>query len=416
MVSVRSRNVVFLLYSFSLIWLAAISAAFELTEGGSKSLPLGILAVWFTATIVYLTLRWLLRVGVPVYSAGSNPSKYTKTAFWLLITLTLAYAAVVVGHIWTLGYVPVLETFRQQDDIKISIIRQSAYFSLPRWMRYASDYSVKALGPALLAIAFYYRSRIYWAILVIGSLYCFALFARILPIYFFLPVIFLAIYVKSWRSVAVNAAILALLLGLLTAVSAPSIRQNLAFLGDIFPAREGAFDLDKNLLQPELGPPGDWRSTSVSYALYERVAIVPARVMDQWFSAYRDVSSRENGCGYRPGAKILGCDYVHIPEKLYERYYSENVSQGMKGSLNAASFMTEYANFGTVGFVLTGILSGIFFALVAQIYRDHPLSVPFNLSVIIAMMETNFLTAINSGSGWVVFTIIFILFFRLQRA
>lgn len=413
MVSVLSRNVVFLLYSFSLIWLAAISAAFELAEGGSKSLPLGILAVWFTAAIVYLTLRWLFRIRLPAYSAEPNPSKYTKTAFWLLIAFTLAYAAVVVGHFWTLGYVPVLETFRQQDDIKISIIRQSAYFSLPHWMRYASDYSVKALGPALLAIAFYYRSKIFWVILVIGSFYCVALFARILPIYFLLPVIFLAIYHKAWRFVAVNTGILVLLMGLLTAVSAPSIRQNLSFLGDIFPAQEGAFDLDKSLLQPELS---GWRSTSVTYALYERVAIVPARVMDQWFSAYRDVSSRENGCGYRPGAKILRCDYVHIPEKLYERYYPQNVAQGMKGSLNAASFMTEYANFGTVGFVLAGILSGIFFALVAQIYRDHPLSVPFNLSVIIAMMETNFLTAINSGSGWVVFTIIFILFFRLQRA
>ncbi|MBB3593815.1 hypothetical protein FHX08_004218 [Rhizobium sp. BK529] len=412
MVSVRSRNPVFVLYSVSMFWLAAISAAFQLSEGGSKSLPLGILAVWFTAAIVYLALRWLFRVRLPVYSAEANPAKYTKAGFWLLIILTLAYAAEVVGHIWTLGYVPVLEAFRQQDDIKISIIRQSAYFSLPPWMRYASDYSVKALGPALLAIAFYYRSKIFWAILAVGSFYCVALFVRVLPIYFLFPVIFLAIYLKAWRSVAVNTGILVLLMGLLTAVSAPSIRQNLAFLGDIFPAEEGALDLDKSLLQPELT---GWRSTSASYALFDRVAIVPARVMDQWFSAYRDVSSREKGCGYRPGAKILGCDYVHIPEKLYGRYYPENVAQGMKGSLNAASFMTEYANFGAAGFVLAGILSGIFYAIVSLIYRGHPLAVPFNLSAIIAMMETNFFTAINSGSGWIVFTTVFILFFRLLR-
>ncbi len=416
MVSVLLRNAVFALYSFSLIWLAAVSAAFELTEGGSKSLPIGILEVWLVAAMVYFGGRWLFKIGPADYFVETKRPKLGDRTRWLLIALAALYASIIIGHLWTLGYVPVLETFRQRDDISISIIRQSAYFSLPGWMRYASDYSVKALGPALLAIAFYYRSKIFWAVLVMGSFYCIALFARILPIYFLLPVIFLAIYQKAWRSVIVNASLLFLLLGLLTAVSAPTIRQNLAFLGDILPAQEGALNFDLSLLQPELGPPNDWRSTSVSYALYERVAVVPARVLDQWFSAYRNVSSHEDGCGYRLGAKILGCDYVHIPSKLYERYYPENVAQGMKGSLNAASFMTDYANFGSLGFLWAGISAGILFAVIALIYRSHPLSVPFNLSVIIAMMETNFFTAINSGSGWIVFTIIFILFFRLRKA
>ncbi len=412
MVSILSRNAVFVLYSFSLIWLATISAVFEVAEGGSRSLPVAIVALWLIASLVYFGIRRLLQIGQYDRAMTSELPKLGSGTRWLLASLVVLYACIVIVHIGILGYVPVLETFRQKDDISISIIRQSAYFSLPGWMRYASDYGVKALGPALLAIAFYYHSKIYWAVLAIGCFYCIALFARVLPIYFLLPVLFLAIYRRAWRDVAFNAGILVLLLALLTAISATTIRQNLAFLADIFPAH----NFDRSLFQSEVDAPDDWESTSVIYALYDRVAIVPARVMDQWFSAYSDVSSREDGCGYRLGAKILGCEYVHIPSKLYERYYPENVAQGMKGSLNAASFMTDYANFGAFGFLWAGVAAGILYAFIAFIYGEHPLSVPFNLSVIIAMMETNIFTAINSGSGWIVFTVIFILFFRLRKA
>ena len=85
----------------------------------------------------------------------------------------------------------------------------------------------------------------------------------------------------------------------------------------------------------------------------------------------------------------------------------------MHGSLNAASFMTEYANFGPAGFLLSALMGGLLFAAVSLIYRNHPLALPMNLSLIVIAMETSLLTAINSGSGWLVMTAIFIVFFRL---
>jgi len=115
-------------------------------------------------------------------------------------------------------------------------------------------------------------------------------------------------------------------------------------------------------------------------------------------------------------AGLLGCEYVPIPSKLYTAFYHDNVSQGMRGSLNAASFMTEYANFGPVGFLLSSLLGAGLFAIIMLIYRDHPLALPLNLVLIVAAMETSLVTAVNSGAGWLLTTALFIIFFRLQKA
>ena len=104
-----------------------------------------------------------------------------------------------------------------------------------------------------------------------------------------------------------------------------------------------------------------------------------------------------------------------VPSKLYAAFYPENYEHGMRGSLNAASFMTEFANFGPRGFLLSALLAGVLFAAVRVIYRNHPLALPMNLPLIVATMESSIVTAINSGAGWLVMTAIFFLLFRARK-
>jgi hypothetical protein len=157
-----------------------------------------------------------------------------------------------------------------------------------------------------------------------------------------------------------------------------------------------------------------WKKHAVVSSLIERAILVPGQVIGQWFNYYEREGVFEAGCGYRPVALIVGCEYVHVPTKLYSSYYPENVKQGMHGSLNAAAFMTDYANFGLAGFAIAAVLCGLLFSMSYFIYGDHLLALPFNLPLILVLMESNFFTAINSGSGWLVMTAIFFLFFRLR--
>ena len=77
--------------------------------------------------------------------------------------------------------------------------------------------------------------------------------------------------------------------------------------------------------------------------------------------------------------------------------------------------MTEFANFGPGGFLLSALMAGCLFAAVRVIYRNHPLALPLNLPLIVSVMETSIVTAINSGAGWLLMTSIFLIFFRARK-
>lgn len=284
-----------------------------------------------------------------------------------------------------------LEALTADTDVAVSIMRQQGYFGLPEIMRYATDYSAKAIGPALLLLAYYFRSRLFWAVLVIGVLYCLGLFARVLSIILFLPLLVHLLLLRRWGHFVGVVAMAATVLFSVTIVSSIVLRESIHSVD------------------------GNWRRTSALYALYERVLVVPGQVIYQWFDYYDEPVRREHGCGYRLLASWLGCSYVPIPSKLYAAFYREQYDQGMKGSLNAASFMTEFANFGPLGFLLSALLAGGLLVAVRIIYRNHFLALPMNLPLIVSTMESNTITAINSGAGWLLMTAIFIVFFRVRK-
>ena len=152
------------------------------------------------------------------------------------------------------------------------------------------------------------------------------------------------------------------------------------------------------------------------YALMTRMIFSPSQVIDQWLHFYSHTDRREQGCGYHALTRLIDCEYVDVPSKLYQVYYQNNVARGMRGSLNAASFMMDYANWGLPGVAGGVILAAIVFCLITCIYRTHPLAVPMNLPLILAAMETSFITALNSGAGWCAMTVLFFFFFRSSKA
>lgn len=426
MLQLLSRHRVLAAYLLSLGWLGASALIFALYAGRGGDNVAFIASVIAGVTLVYAGAWWLARRLWPQWTQSpterSTPPQLTPALRVLLVALVGLYAFIVTKHFALTGYVPMIEALSGGSELDVSIVRQGGYFDLPGFMRYASDYSAKALGPALLLVTYYFRSRLFWVVLAIGVFYSTGLFARILPIMLLAPLLLLMLTQQRWLHAVGISALLCFQLAFATAVASPVIREALQLPNIADRARkageEGAYfspgdvKIPKNLKLPPKRP-DDWRHTSIVYSFYDRMLLVPGQVIDQWFQYYAEPERRERGCGYRLVAPMLACSYVPIPSKLYATFYEDNVAQGMHGSLNAASFMTEYANFGPAGFLLSALMGGLLFAAVSLIYRNHPLALPMNLSLIVIAMETSLLTAINSGSGWLVMTAIFIVFFRL---
>ena len=435
---------VFAVYILSLLWLATAAFIHSRLTAFSAVHVFHILGVAAgTIAVYYGALKLLERVR-PSWTADLPLPPVVTIAPRLRMLLTLMvglYGIVVFSHFLMLGHVPVLEALTSDSDLGVSVVRQKGYLVLPNFMRYASDYSVKAIGPALMLLTYYFRSRLFWAVLVIGAIYCVGLFVRILPIILFMPLLVHLFMQRRWLHVVVAIATVAVLVGALTILSSITLRESAMsatenslnvlsgvvkmspsrdLRGEVSPSRDLRGEVSPSRdLRGEVSPSrdlrgeeGDWRRTSAIYALYDRALLVPGQVIYQWFEYYDEPDRRENGCGYRLLAEHIGCRYVPVPNKLYAAFYHENYENGLRGSLNAASFMTEFANFGPRGFLLSALLAGCLFAAVRVIYRNHPLALPMNLPLIVAAMESSILTAINSGSGWLVMTAIFLLFFR----
>jgi hypothetical protein len=427
MLQFLSRHRVFAVYLLSLGWLGASALMFAINaKRGGDNVAL-IASVMAGVALVYAGAWWLARRLWPQWTlssaAPSATPQLTPALRMPLVTLVGLYAFIVTKHFALIGYVPIIEAISGASELDVSIVRQGGYFDLPGFMRYASDYSAKALAPALLLVTYYFRSRLFWVVLVIGVFYSTGLFARILPIMLLAPLLLLMLTQRRWLHAAAVAGLLCFQLAFATAVATPVIRAalNLPQIADSASSEgdEGAYvspgsiKTPENLRPPPKRPDDDWRRTSILYSFYDRMVLVPGQVIDQWFQYYAEPEQRESGCGYRVVASVLGCSYVPIPSKLYAAFYQDNAAQGMRGSLNAASFMTEYANFGPAGFLLSALMGGLMFAAVSLIYRDHPFALPMNLPLIVIAMETSLLTAVNSGSGWLVMTAVFIVFSRL---
>jgi len=422
-----ARHRVFVVYLASLAWLAVAAFLFARSVGRA---PTGFWVVCTLAagvTAVYAAALWLARRLWPALaecSAATQPAAPldSRRQRWLF-GLVAIYGLVVVSHFLLIGYIPVVTALRSSSDIGVSLVRQAGYFDLPPLMRYASDYSLKAVGPALLLITYYLRSRLFWVVLMIGGFYSMALFARLLPLILLIPLLVYMLLSRRWLQATAVVGLLALMVGGLTSVSSIAIREDLRETAaeaivetatEAIVITEEARSVGKSYRSaPKVEQ--DWRRTSALYALYERALIVPGQVLDQWFHYYDRRERLEHGCGYRVLAKVMGCEYVHIPTKLYAVFYQDNISQGMKGSLNAASFMTDFANWGYAGLAVSALMGGLLFALVALIYRHHPLALSMNLPLIVVSMESNLMTAVNSGAGWLVMTLLFIIFFRSSR-
>lgn len=412
MVRAARSHAVFIVFALAVFWLALSVVAASSLEGVPPILLPWICLVLAVSSACYaLTLR-LAAAFQPRWPEW-QVSRVLSTDL-IVGFLSCAFATIVVLHFVFLGEIPILTSFSGASEIDVSLARQDGYFMLPIWMRYASDYALKSLGPAVLLITIYLRSKWFFVVALFGVVYTTGLMARSLPLIFIIPTCLYLLLVRSWVRLILAAGIAIFLVLFLTVVAVPTFRDSVKEQLDWTEEVPPSVTIEANT---EPGPEEEVLSSQNSSLLtiLERVLVVPGRVMHMWYQSFSEEKNHERGCAYRVLASLLNCTYSHIPTELYATYYPELVQQGMNGSLNAAFFMTEFANFGFWGFVVAGALSGFLLAVSRQIYDAGAVAVALNVPLIMSLMETNIFIALNSGSGWVLTTAIYVLIFYCTK-
>lgn len=386
----------------TIVWLWLIAGA--AWSGHAKAFP-GLLLFFGCSAVTYFLLCQQKALAEAVSRAAdifSIPPSLRNGALWIAGAVAVAIALL---HFILFDGFTVVAALAADDQIAIALMRQNVTASLPRFMKYASSIAAHGLFPIVIVLAIANGQRML-ALLTgaVGLIYAVCLMQKSGPILLMLP---LAVYLLSTRHL-IKAALTVAVVGVVV------IFMGFAANPQVRPA--AMVTLSKELQKTRITKPAaDVASTPsprisaaddasnanlLGASLLYRVLVTPGEVVGQWFDVIPAQIPFGEGCGYRFLTSLLHCNFQNYPRILYDHLFPSEASMGLKGTVNAASMMTAYANFGWLGLALIGVFHAIVaWALLIIFQRDPVLTLPINMTFILLLSSGDIFTLLFSG-GW----------------
>jgi hypothetical protein len=320
-----------------------------------------------------------------------------------LCSLLFALSAIFIQFI-SIHKNPLIESYLSTDYYKIVLIRQNITIDSPIWVNYLTSICIRAVLPLLILISLYMkRYYLFWFSVLLGIFFCSSLIQKSYIALVFMPTIIFLFMNKQWKMAFSLISISFICIVLLFFVTNPEIRPS--FLNSPHLNSSNLSSSDDTIYNKAINAIN--KSMILLTPLYDRVIIVPGKVVSQWFSLIPEHIPYGYGCGDRLISKILGCQHLNYSKIIYASLNPSQVKEGIFGTINAASFMEGYANFGLLGIILSAIEIGFWIALLSFFLADvSPLSIAVNSQYILLLSSTSFHTLLLSG-GWAI-TIIFL--------
>ncbi|MGB3485550.1 MAG: hypothetical protein WBB07_25455 [Mycobacterium sp.] len=285
----------------------------------------------------------------------------SRTAYIWLIGLSAAAIALV--HLALFNGLTLRSSMMAKTNIEVALIRMDLTENLPVSMQYLKSIAINALFPIGLLMAVIKRMNLLAAIVAVaGIFYTICMMQKSGPVILALPTLAYFVCTQRWFRALVGSALVVATVYAMDSIAEPSIRPEAvnfvfrtasAVLPDTAPpnlsqrAQNVARPVSPSLTTDDDHP-------TISSGLFKRMVIVPGDVAAEWFNTVPADVPYAYGCGYRFLTPILGCKFQNYSLILYSKFNPEYAGTGLRGSSNAASMMTAYANFGMLGLVISG--------------------------------------------------------------
>lgn len=397
------ESAVFLLYC----GLLAVLYYSIISESGPKSAP-QLLTYAGSLLLSYGLFRKLLFKGDGREAARKDRQaiSFIKYPDRFADGLLIVCAIFIASHFFYLGYVPVADGILSNDYYDIMRIRQSVFFEAPAVFRYLPNIILKSLLPFLLL---YYcvvgQKGRFWLSMVIATFYGVALMNKMFVVILYAPLMLYLLFNRRFFTAAWIALLPLGALALLVFVQNPQVRP------ELWTARGAATASGKplvieapttleQLVEKKKTQSSAYPALQFVETIYLRVFVVPGQVVTVWFSNIPQKLPFANGCGYRLIAAIRGCEFRFFPSLVHDIENPILVREGVRGTMTAASFMEDYANFGNKGLVLSGIVLALLFALIARLFAGNwRWALILNFIPVAMMIELPLSTVLLTG-GW----------------
>lgn len=339
-------------------------------------------------------------------------AKDTGVLIYILVGGLISY---IIYHLVYLGGSPAIEAIGLSDNIEIAQLRRSITADNPKWMNYMSSFLLRAFIPFSILYFFVRDKKLwYWIILFIGCFYAFSLMQKSFIVSIMVPVLIYGIIKKKHWFTLVHISCIVVIIYSLVNISNPDIAEshtdNIVLQEEQLPTASILSDSDHVQVEETNGIAD--KIATFSRGLFNRVFITPGKTASMWFDLVPEKAPFLNGDGYRFIAKIKGSEYHNYFAELYPLMYPEYAKRGLKGSVNTASFVADYANFGIVGLILSGIILGLFLIFLESLFgNDFALKMGLNFYSIMIISSTLLTTTLLSG-GWFLLLVMYLVLFN----
>ena len=351
-------------------------------------------------------------------------SVWRERAALLILVCAVVFAC---AHLMRLGGVPVIQGMLEKDYYVVMLVRQFIFHDeLHAVWKYGPNILVKSVFP-FFVFFYLFRSRVLFAVaLIVGGLYAVSLMNKLFVVLLVTPAIIHSLISLRWVAAASLSIVPVLGLAFLVQVQNPhlqspevvdivdSIRAHTS-LGLDGARREALlrhFRTQKVEVEVDVGHADAGGLSVVSDTVYRRVFLVPGEVMTAWFANVPARIPYAGGCGYRWLAPLLRCEYVAYSVVINNIEHPELASKGIRGTMTAASFVEDYANFGLLGLVVSGVILAAILTGIGRLFGEAwRANLALNAIPLILLLEIPLSTVILTG-GWLITLSLYLLILR----
>lgn len=307
--------------------------------------------------------------------------------FLLITSLTLIILDMIV-----IGGPPIIYALSSSNLKSFCEYRENIHRDSSVIFIYLSSINIKAILPfTLFHFIVLNKKYIYIPLIFLAGLYGFSMMQKSFMFSIFFPAISYTLIQKKWiLSVSLS---LILLIGVFS----------LTIMLNKYIDKEKKFkELEEFDQSPFL--------LRLSKGLVKRVVKLPGETISQWFNVIPKKKPYLYGDGYPIIAKLRSRKYIDYSKELYPILKPNYVKNGLSGTVNVATFVREYSNFGYLGLFFGGTLIALVLVFVDKIFFGYGnFYYSINLFSIFLFSSSSILTILFSG-GWIVLIFLFFIF------
>jgi len=319
---------------------------------------------------------------------------------WFDVFLFGLSISLIILHLISVGGSPGLEGLWIDNSMDIAELRRNITAESSALWGYLSSFNIKAILPFALLLSLYKNKKIFFfTLLFIGSFYAFSLMQKSYILTILLPIfIYLALNKKILQSFGIIATCLIVIFSLVY-VTNPQMRGGIDNI-TIETIEDPLIEVTNS------GP----YFTRVVVGLYHRMFEVPGEMVVGWFDNIPEEKPFLYGEGYHFAKGITGKEHRNYSLELYPILRPQYAERGLQGSVNTASFMYDYSNFGKIGMVLSAFLLALILIIAESVfYNNFILKISFNFFPIF-MLSSGALTTALFSNGWGPVILLYFLF------